>query len=579
MRNTSKRLLAVVLALVLCLSLLPTVALAADSYKKVTGLSDVTSGGKFVLVANGLAMDTTMQTNKKFNGIAVTPSGDSLSGTLPVWTFETVEGGIAISVNGQYLAWDSSTNFKMQDEAYTWTVSAGADGFQIKSKADAKRGIFLQTSSSRFGTYSTTNTSGYIFDLVLYKLDDGTTCDHDYVCTVIATVGCKNDGEESYTCTKCDDTFTKTIAAYGHNYTLGTCTNCGGKIATDPAVIIPDAYALESYEFLSYDAILTGKIVSIDEAYSSQYNNITVTIAVEGYEEYPIQCYRLKGNGIDALAEGDEISVFGSIKNHKGTVEFDTGCTLVVTAPTDPAQILAEAYALEQGAELPYEAVLTGTITSVDEAYSEQYKNITVTMVVAGCEDKPIKCYRMKGEGVADLKVGDVITVGGIIKNFYGTVEFNMPSLMENPVAEGVTVSGAVVSGAEGDVTIELIAEGEVVASVTAAGKEGTYSIVDVAAGTYTLKVSQANHVAREYTITVEAEDIAQDVKIHLIGDIDGNGKINMGDVSKLNAHLKGTNPLTDEYMILCANVNGGKLNMGDTASLYSHIKGTKLLY
>jgi hypothetical protein len=75
------------------------------------------------------------------------------------------------------------------------------------------------------------------------------------------------------------------------------------------------------------------------------------------------------------------------------------------------------------------------------------------------------------------------------------------------------------------------------------------------------------------------AEDLAQDVKIHLIGDIDGNGKVNVGDVSKLNSHLKGTNKLTDEYQINCANVNGGSLNMGDTAALYGHIKGTKKLY
>ena len=577
MKLSVKRLLAVALALVLCLSLLPTVALAADSYKEVTGLSDVTSGGKFVLVANGLAMDTAIQGNKKFNGIAVTPSGDILSGSLPVWTFETVEGGIAISVDGQYLGYETSTNFIMQAEPYTWSVEAGANGFIIKSVASNKRGVFLQESSNRFGAYSTSNASGYIFELVLYKLDDGTTCDHDYKCTVISEVNCTKDGEESYTCSKCNDTFTKTIAAYGHNYSFGTCLNCGGKIETDPAVIIPDAYALESYEFLSYDAILTGKIVSIDEAYSSQYNNITVTIAVEGYEEYPIQCYRLKGAGIDTLVEGDEISVFGSIKNHKGTVEFDTGCTLVVNAPTDPAQILAEAYALEQGAELPYEAILTGTITSVDEAYSEQYKNITVTMVVAGCEDKPIKCYRMKGEGVADLKVGDIITVGGIIKNFYGTVEFNIPTLMANPVAEGVTVSGAVVTGADGDTTIELLNGEEVVATVTASGKEGTYSIENVAAGTYTLKVSKLNHVTREYTVTVDA-DLTQDVKIHLVGDVDGNGKINVGDVSKINSHIK-SGTLTDEYMILCANVNGGKLNMGDVSTLYAHIKGTKKLY
>ena len=146
-------------------------------------------------------------------------------------------------------------------------------------------------------------------------------------------------------------------------------------------------------------------------------------------------------------------------------------------------------------------------------------------------------------------------------------------------IAMDATISGKVVSGAEGEVTIELIIDGETVASVTASGKEGTYSIVEVAAGTYTLKVSQLNHVTREYTVTVGEEDLTQDVKIHLIGDIDGNGKINVGDVSKLNGHIKGSNKLTDEYMILCANVNGGKLNMGDVSVLYAHIKGTKKLY
>jgi len=145
--------------------------------------------------------------------------------------------------------------------------------------------------------------------------------------------------------------------------------------------------------------------------------------------------------------------------------------------------------------------------------------------------------------------------------------------------AKGVTLSGAVVTGAEGDVTVELMAQGEVVATAVASGLEGTYTLEDVTEGTYTLRVSQLNHVTREYAVTVGEEDMAQDVKLHLIGDIDGNGKVNVGDVSKLNSHLKGTNVLTDEYQLLCANVNGGSLNMGDTAALYSHVKGTKYLF
>jgi len=49
---------------------------------------------------------------------------------------------------------------------------------------------------------------------------------------------------------------------------------------------------------------------------------------VEGKEDKPIMCYRMKGTGADVIAVGDTITVSGILKNHQGTVEFDAGCTL-----------------------------------------------------------------------------------------------------------------------------------------------------------------------------------------------------------------------------------------------------------
>ena len=54
-----------------------------------------------------------------------------------------------------------------------------------------------------------------------------------------------------------------------------------------------------------------------------------MNLTVAGLEEYPIQCFRLSGEGADKLAEGDTVTVTGTLKNYKGTVEFDAGCTLV----------------------------------------------------------------------------------------------------------------------------------------------------------------------------------------------------------------------------------------------------------
>ncbi|MBQ8395902.1 MAG: hypothetical protein IJX54_02770, partial [Oscillospiraceae bacterium] len=190
---------------------------------------------------------------------------------------------------------------------------------------------------------------------------------------------------------------------------------------SDPWEIVDAAYALEDGATLPYTATLTCAIVSVDTEYSADYGNVTVTIAVAGKEDKPIMCYRLKGEGADTIAVGDVITVTGTLKNYKGTIEFDAGCTLFVM-PTEPAAIVEAAYALADGASLPQEATLTGAITSIDTEYSEQYGNITVTIEVEG---KAIQCYRLKGEGAATLAVGDTITVTGTLKNYKGTIEFD----------------------------------------------------------------------------------------------------------------------------------------------------------
>lgn len=111
-------------------------------------------------------------------------------------------------------------------------------------------------------------------------------------------------------------------------------------------------------------------------------------------------------------------------------------CTGCGALNPDPANIVNKAYELASGATLsggPY--TLTGTITKIDTAYSTQYKNISVTIVVDGADaEKPILCYRLKDgtyNGVANLAVNDKITVKGTIKNYNGTVEFDQNCTLE----------------------------------------------------------------------------------------------------------------------------------------------------
>ena len=179
------------------------------------------------------------------------------------------------------------------------------------------------------------------------------------------------------------------------------------------------------------------------------------------------------------------------------------------------------------------------------------------------------------------------VTITGI-GNYAGTITRTF--VIEE--FKGYTVSGNVTSFLEtdDDITIQLLdAKGAIVYSTTvdnytvtsASKKEYTsrFSIPDVADGTYTLVVSKANHVTREYQITVDGGNITQDAKIHLKGDITGDGKVNILDVNKANLHFKKKSTLTG-YELLCGDVTGDKkVNILDVNKLNLHFKNKSKLW
>ena len=202
--------------------------------------------------------------------------------------------------------------------------------------------------------------------------------------------------------------------------------------AIDVAEVLKEAYALADGESLPYEVTLTGKIINIGEMYNPEYKNITVTMEIEGFKEYPITCYRLKGEGCDELNFGYIITVTGTIKNHKGTIEFDFGCILedyqkgdAIDAPSDPLEIVKQAYALKDGAILPYIATLTGKVVDIETPFDPDYNNISIAFEVEGAAGKPITCYRLKGTGVDQIAIDDIVTVKGVIKNYKGKIEFD----------------------------------------------------------------------------------------------------------------------------------------------------------
>jgi hypothetical protein len=205
----------------------------------------------------------------------------------------------------------------------------------------------------------------------------------------------------------------------------------------------------------------------------------------------------------------------------------------------------------------------------------------TVTWLGSGfATGNPLTTLRFSGnapffgkDALDDLKLTACYPAGNrswteeVRQNYGGTVTW-VPE--GDP---GVTLQGAALEGA----TLTLFQGEEAVETLTV--QNGSYTFSKLQPGVYKLTATAPNRVTRSYTLTVAHTELTCDVTLHLIGDVDGNGKVNIGDVAKVNAHVRGSALLTDPYWLECANVNGGKLNIGDSASLYAHIRGTKKLY
>ena len=159
-----------------------------------------------------------------------------------------------------------------------------------------------------------------------------------------------------------------------------------------------------------------------------------------------------------------------------------------------------------------------------------------------------------------------------------------------DPSARG-SVSGTVKSynSAADKVTVQLIQQGysepayeTIVSSGTKVGNQYTasYSISGIASGTYTMRVMKKNHVTREYTVTVSGNAKTQNAEIWLLGDVNGDGRVNAMDCTRLLTHVNKTQPLTDAYALKCADVNrDSRVNAMDCTRLLTHVNKTQPLW
>ena len=351
----------------------------------------------------------------------------------------------------------------------------------------------------------------------------------------------------------------------------------------DAAEILEMAYALEQGAALEVPVTLTGVITAIDTPYDAGYKNVSVVMAVEGHEDKPVLCYRLKGEGAENLFPGDTITVSGIIKNYKGTIEFDAGCTLVNVVkgentfelPSEPSEIVKMAYELKPGESIPVKVTLTGMIGYIKTPYSGAYNNVTPIIIVDGDWAHPITCFRMKGAGVDQIWKFDTITVTGTIKNYNGTIEFDAGCTMDSWENTGADVPLLLTADEILDYAKKNLKDGETM--------QGTYSLsgrvqkVDSAYDpmygneTLTLRVPLANNKYQDvlcYRIFTGAKNIEAGDYVTIRGSLmNYKGKVQFGSGSFTTKY--------DPTTLAEALVEASKLKNGQYLSYTESVTGT----
>ena len=369
-------------------------------------------------------------------------------------------GVIRIGSDEYPVTWETNTEDAVPTKAEdgkTWTVvinkSAAADTeYILTGTVEDKAGNKLSVEFPHMLPKGVVITRYDQIVNMAYTLEDGQAAKEAYrLCGVIRDISTPWNDEKGYLtvfiivdgmedkpiqCYKLSGEGAKDLAVGDKITVEGTLKNYKGTIEFDQGVLVgkgeildlvktvEEAYTLEPDQAQAQPTVLAGKITEIVTPWSDEKKAITVNIAVEGADGKPIQCYKLGGEGADKLAVGDEIAVFGIIKNYKGTIEFNGGCKLIPADRLVDVKTVIDLYQLEAGESFEGKKTLTGVVSSIASAWNEEKQNISVYFVVAGLEDYPVEAYSLSGEGAKDLAEGDTITVTGNLTRYKDTFEF-----------------------------------------------------------------------------------------------------------------------------------------------------------
>jgi hypothetical protein len=196
---------------------------------------------------------------------------------------------------------------------------------------------------------------------------------------------------------------------------------------------------------------------------------------------------------------------------------------------------------------------------------------ITIPFRVADTvEDGDVLSFRVLEDTVSATTKAELARTKGTANSAKTTVS--------DPTA--LTVSGRIARGSSaGKTRVELWRKGEKKAAYSVDTDTDSYQISKVVPGSYTLTAARPAHVSRSYPVTVGDKKLTRDIRLCLIGDVNGDDQVNTKDTDLAYRHLLGKGKITDTYALSCADVTEDTLNIADIAAIYAHSKGSVKLF
>lgn len=410
----------------------------------------------------------------------------------------------------------TSTTMQSSVSSYTstWNTKCDGDTWKIANANNNKKGWnYIRMGRKSYASVATISTAFAIdkaVTKVVMTVDSVTTSSINSIKLTVATDSSFSNAIETVSATAKTGAVTFSIANPTPNAYYKITIDC--KSASSNGIIQVSKvqyYADSSAEASPSIAIVGGSYTEVEDIISLTATLSNLTGDVVWTSSNPEIASVDQSGNVTAVSMGIA-TITAAVGEVKATHDF-------IVYPTDGSVLtVAEAVAvckLSGETNSPYKYSLTAKITSIDDAYSEQYGNISVTV---SDETGSIKVFRLTGG--SELLTGDNITVTGYLVNYYGnTPEFAAGCTYVKQVNESIeTIKTAlneikaymslaykysVVEPVEGASQV-VLAEHEVISfDLGANGTASHYDGNEISAGktytsgNYTLKVDNCSKV------------------------------------------------------------------------------------